>query len=220
MHLQTFNVLQQGTAAIESKVFKLANSLASLKKLVEQLGSTRDTVSHRHKVAAANAVIQSSAKEIKDRLTSMHGETGTSPEQQAKLKKLLQDFTTMLQDYKATQKVAAEREAASLPRPDPQAVSSAAVLDSNMNDEEREKEVNEMFQDLAVLINDQGVQIITIDEHITSTAERTKDGASELVKASRSQVAARNSRPGYLGSSGPEAQVEEAKSASQNYKRG
>ena len=49
-----------------------------------------------------------------------------------------------------------------------------------------------MFQDLAVLINDQGQQIITIDAQIATTAERTHEGVRQLVKAERSQRAARN----------------------------
>eukprot|EP00879_Flechtneria_rotunda_P020743 GHRR01021833.1.p2 GENE.GHRR01021833.1~~GHRR01021833.1.p2 ORF type:complete len:103 (+),score=28.27 GHRR01021833.1:413-721(+) len=53
-------------------------------------------------------------------------------------------------------------------------------------------EVNEMFQDLAVLINDQGQQLQTIDTHISSTAERTREGQRELVKAERSQRSTRN----------------------------
>ena len=47
-------------------------------------------------------------------------------------------------------------------------------------------------QDLAVLINDQGQQLVTVDQHITATAERTHEGARQLVKAERSQRAARN----------------------------
>ncbi len=53
-------------------------------------------------------------------------------------------------------------------------------------------EVNEMFQDLAVLINDQGEQLQTIDVQISSTAERVREGGQQLVAADRSQRAARN----------------------------
>ena len=35
-------------------------------------------------------------------------------------------------------------------------------------------------------------QVQTIDEHITATAERVKDGARELVKAERSQRSTQN----------------------------
>jgi syntaxin 7 len=53
-------------------------------------------------------------------------------------------------------------------------------------------EVNEMFQDLAVLINDQGQQLATVDQQIATTAERTHEGQRQLVKAERSQRSARN----------------------------
>ncbi len=49
-----------------------------------------------------------------------------------------------------------------------------------------------MFQDLAVLINDQGQQLLTVDQQIAATAERTHEGTRQLVKAERSQRAARN----------------------------
>jgi syntaxin 7 len=48
------------------------------------------------------------------------------------------------------------------------------------------------LQDLAVLINDQGDQLQTIDVHIASTAERVREGQRQLVQAERSQRAARN----------------------------
>jgi syntaxin 7 len=53
-------------------------------------------------------------------------------------------------------------------------------------------EVNEMFQDLAVLINDQGAQLTTIDQQVATTAARAREGTAQLVKAERSQRAARN----------------------------
>mmetsp|Transcript_5242 Transcript_5242/g.11478 ORF Transcript_5242/g.11478 Transcript_5242/m.11478 type:complete len:273 (-) Transcript_5242:828-1646(-) len=232
---------QQATREVESQVFKLASSVAQLKKLVDALGTQKDTVDHRHKIADLNSSIQNLAKGIKTRLTTLHDDLSASlsPEQQQKAKKLLQDFANILQDYKATQKLAADREMASLPRPNPafqkkqgaggasgsqqgaeadeeyekqallqeQKQKQAAVLDNAIayNEaliEERDHgiaeiarqigEVNEMFQDLAVLINDQGVQIQTIESNITATAERTKEGTRELVKAERSHRSYRN----------------------------
>jgi len=53
-------------------------------------------------------------------------------------------------------------------------------------------EVNEMFQDLAVLIHDQGQQLQTVDMHISSVAERAREGTQELVTAERSQRGVRN----------------------------
>jgi syntaxin 7 len=47
-------------------------------------------------------------------------------------------------------------------------------------------------QDLAVLVNDQGQQLLTIDDQITATAERTHEAGVQLGKAERSQRAYRN----------------------------
>ena len=48
-------------------------------------------------------------------------------------------------------------------------------------------EVNEIFQDLAVLVNEQGQMIDDIEADIVSTAVRTKDAQRELTKADKSQ---------------------------------
>mmetsp|Transcript_27556 Transcript_27556/g.70190 ORF Transcript_27556/g.70190 Transcript_27556/m.70190 type:complete len:289 (-) Transcript_27556:276-1142(-) len=238
-----------GLKNVESMLLKLANQTSTLKKHVDLLGGPKDTVDHRHKISATNTTIQDLARQVKDVLTQAAGQPsssggpglGQTPEEAARQKRLLQDFAAILQDYKATQKIAQERESASLPKPNPtpprttfpasavamegapgsgsdraleqqallqaQKARESAALEAAMTHnealiEERDAgireiagqiaEVNEMFQDLAVLINDQGVQVRTIDEQISATAERTKEGVRELVKADRSQRAYRN----------------------------
>merc|ERR1711869_1080 len=52
-------------------------------------------------------------------------------------------------------------------------------------------EVNEIFQDLAVLIDQQGGQIDDIENNIVATAVRTQQANEELVKAERHQRASR-----------------------------
>ncbi|KAG2488036.1 hypothetical protein HYH03_013342 [Edaphochlamys debaryana] len=254
---------QGGTREVEALIFKLAGSVSQLRKLVDLLGTAKDTLDHRHRITNLNTTIHELNMSIKDKLTGLCGDSGpggagaagpgpgsSSPaleQQQLKAKRLLQDFASILQDYKATQKLAAEREAASLPRQVPKARRegpdglSAPLLDveagggssgrgrgadveaavrqqaqrqaevAALDDavaynealiEERDAgiaeiqrqigEVNEMFQDLAVLIADQGEQLETVEEHITTVAERVKEGTKELVVASRSSRAARN----------------------------
>lgn len=237
------NQQNQGTREVEGLVFRMANGVAQLKKMVDALGSPRDTVAHRQKLADTNQKIQELAREIKDKVTALNQEEGTSQNVQAKSRKLLQDFAAALQDYKAVQRVAAEREAASLPKPTPGAPSSSsramngtsssshvegeerievvverqALLQAQQRQadaamesaiayneaviEERDAgiaeiqrhigEVNEMFQDLAVLVHDQGQQLLTVDEHIAATAERVVEGSGQLAKAERSQRGAR-----------------------------
>eukprot|EP00884_Botryococcus_braunii_P000955 jgi/Botrbrau1/10860/Bobra.0025s0038.1 len=54
------------------------------------------------------------------------------------------------------------------------------------------REVNEIFQDLAVLVNDQGLMLDDIEANIGSTAERTREGGRELLLADRHQRRSRN----------------------------
>ncbi|GFR47069.1 hypothetical protein Agub_g8755 [Astrephomene gubernaculifera] len=282
----------QATREVEGLVFKLVSSVSQLRKLVDLLGTAKDTVDHRHRIGEANVKIQELAKTIKEKLTELHdaaapsgaapapargqqgaagagagAPTGPAPaltaeqqhQQQLKAKRLLQDFAAILQDYKALQRTAAEREAASLPRqpanarrppqglrgaagdgslavpllgPDGGVASSSSGAAGGAEDDieaavrkqaqrqaevasledgvryhealisERDAgiaeiqrqigEVNEMFQDLAVLIADQGEQLETVDSSITRVAERVQEGQRELVTASRSSRAARN----------------------------
>lgn len=53
-------------------------------------------------------------------------------------------------------------------------------------------EVHQIFQDLAVLVNDQGEQLDDIEANITRAAERTADATVQIGHAERSQRSARN----------------------------
>jgi syntaxin 7 len=52
--------------------------------------------------------------------------------------------------------------------------------------------VHQIFQDLAVLVNDQGEQLDDIEANITRAAERTADATVQIGHAERSQRSARN----------------------------
>jgi hypothetical protein len=51
----------QATREVEGLVFQMASGLSSLKKLVDALGTPRDTVDHRHRIADANVKLQARA---------------------------------------------------------------------------------------------------------------------------------------------------------------
>jgi hypothetical protein len=91
-------LLLQATKEVEGLVFQLASSLTQLKKLVDMLGGAKDTVEHRHKIGEVNQKIQNAAKQVKQQMTGLHAEKETLSEaEQLKTKKLLQDFTVILQ---------------------------------------------------------------------------------------------------------------------------
>lgn len=83
---------------VEGLVFKLISNVSQLKRLVDLLGTPKDTVDHRHKISSTNVTIQDLAKTIKEQLTRLHEDrSNVTPEQQLKSKKLLQDFANTLQ---------------------------------------------------------------------------------------------------------------------------
>eukprot|EP00210_Caulerpa_lentillifera_P008617 g8221.t1 len=51
-------------------------------------------------------------------------------------------------------------------------------------------ELNEMFQDVAVMVTDQGVMLDTVEANAISTQDRVQAGTDELVIAERNQQAA------------------------------
>lgn len=58
----------QATSELIASVFKLQTEVSRLKADVQRLGTDRDTVDHRHKIAATNDRLKLSAKTIGDRL--------------------------------------------------------------------------------------------------------------------------------------------------------
>lgn len=53
-------------------------------------------------------------------------------------------------------------------------------------------QVHQIFQDLAVLVNDQGEQLEDIEANITRAGERAADATVQIARAERSQRAARS----------------------------
>lgn len=52
--------------------------------------------------------------------------------------------------------------------------------------------MHQIFQDLAVLVNDQGEQLDDIEANITRAAERAADASVQIARAERSQRSARS----------------------------
>lgn len=227
----------------------MASALQQLKGLVDALGTARDTQDLRRRLGEQNAAVQALARGVKARVTRLSAveeQQQPQPQQQGRegrARRLVLDFAALLNDYKSVQRLAADKEAASLPRGAAAsggaavAAASAAAADDveaqrrsahqsqqqqqmqqmqqqqrarlgaelSLNEaliEERDAgialiqrqigEVNEMFQDLAVLVNDQGAQLLTVDAQVAATADRVEQGTRQLVRAERRQRSARN----------------------------
>ena len=230
--------LARESKKVSSLIFQMTTNVSSFKRLVDALGTGKDTRELRGKLNAQRESIGGMAKEASAAVKRL-ASGGRADDQKAQ--KLVRDFHGVLKDFQKAQRVCAEREATFLPQKPSGARRTYGAYDEEMNREavghsdseqqsllqatgggrrqelvrdegemefnnalieEREQgileiqqqigEVNEIFQDLAVLVNEQGQMIDDIEANIVSTAVRTKDAQRELTKADKSQKAARN----------------------------
>ena len=219
-------------------IFQMTTNVGSFKRMVDSLGTGKDTRELRQKLNTQRETIGGMAKEAA-RAVKQLAANGADDQ---KSQKVVRDFHSVLKEFQRAQRQCAEREQTFLPQtkkgsggyganeydgereafghsdseqqsllqktvPRPRGRQDLVRDEGEMEFnnaliEEREMgileiqqqigEVNEIFQDLAVLVNEQGTMIDDIEANIVSTAVRTKDAQRELTKADKSQKAARN----------------------------
>jgi len=132
------------TGETAPRVFQLSTKVSQYKKMVDVLGRERDTSSHRHKLKAWGDDIVELAKNLEPTIKGYAsldhrdrdgsggyvvpgGQPNLSGEKEprrflqdhaAVLKRLISDYRTILADFQAAQRICAQREAMSLPKPD------------------------------------------------------------------------------------------------------
>ena len=238
------NELARESKKVAGLIFQMTTNVSSFKRLVDTLGTSKDTRELRGKLNKQRENIGAMAKDASlavKRLAQTvtrggDGDDDARAQHVAQHQKLVKDFHAVLKEFQRAQRTCAERESTFLPQASPRTASyganessderegahgaseqQALLMDSRRQElmhnegemefnnaliEEREQgileiqqqigEVNEIFQDLAVLVNEQGQMIDDIEANIVSTAVRTKDAQRELTKADKSQKAARN----------------------------
>lgn len=222
--------------AVAGGIFQINTAVSSFKRLLNDLGTSRDTPQLREKLHKTRQHIGQLVKETSARLkeaseTDQHQEVSAS--KKVADAKLAKDFQAILKEYQKAQQLAAERETAYTPFV-PQVAESSGysstvphssaelnqeqqlLIESRKQEfvqlenetsfneaiiEERDQgikeiqnqitEVNEIFKDLAVLVNEQGIVIDDIGSNIESSHHATAEAKTQLAKASKSQKSRR-----------------------------
>lgn len=205
--------------------FKLQTDIGRYKRLVEVLGTAKDTVTLRAQISVLKDEITQTSKQMKEQLAECNKQT-LDPREQAKLQKSVKSYTRDLETFQRALKVCAEKEMATRPKdaqvgydPDgggPLSSESEPLLQQQQQQQidrlqneseynaaiidERDQEIqglvrdigelNEMFQDVAVMVTDQGVMLDTVEANAITTQDRVQAGTEELVLAEKSQRAA------------------------------
>ncbi|XP_042395941.1 syntaxin-22-like [Zingiber officinale] len=227
------NGRQDQSQAVTAGLFQITTSVRNFERLVNTIGTPKDTPELRDKLHNTRLQIGQLVKDTSAKLKQA-SETDHHVEVSASKKigdaKLAKDFQNILKEFQKLQRVSAERETAFAPlgsqatlpssyaATEADSVSSkpfeqrALLAESRRQEvllldneivfneaiiEEREQgiqeiqqqigQVNEIFKDLAVLVNDQGIVIDDINSHIENSHAATLQAKSQLKKAAKTQ---------------------------------
>ena len=216
------NEVARESKKVAGLIFQMTTNVSSFKRLVDTLGTSKDTRELRGKLNKQRENIGAMAKDASlavKRLAQTvtrggDGDDDARAQHVAQHQKLVKDFHAVLKEFQRAQRTCAERESTFLPQASPRTASyganessderegahgaseqQALLMDSRRQElmhnegemefnnaliEEREQgileiqqqigEVNEIFQDLAVLVSEQGQMIDDIEANIVSTA--------------------------------------------------
>ncbi|KAK9187572.1 hypothetical protein WN944_018970 [Citrus x changshan-huyou] len=207
------NGKQDSTQAVASGIFQINTAVSTFQRLVNTLGTPKDTPELREKIHKTRLHIGQLVKDTSAKLkqaseTDHHAQV--SADKKIADAKLAKDFQAVLKEFQKAQRLAAERETAYTPFV-PQAVLPSSYTAHELDissDRSAEQhallvesrrelgiqeiqqqigEVNEVFKDLAVLVHEQGTIIDDIGSHIENSQVATAQGKSQLVKAAKTQ---------------------------------
>ncbi|KAL2545566.1 syntaxin [Forsythia ovata] len=109
---------QDPSRALAAGVFRINTSVAAYRRLVNSLGTPKDTLDLRHKLHKTRLQIGQLVKETSAKLEQVRERdqfTEVSASKKLADAKLTKDYQSILKDFEKTQKLAAERETAYLP---------------------------------------------------------------------------------------------------------
>ncbi|CAG9464889.1 unnamed protein product [Pedinophyceae sp. YPF-701] len=110
----------QGATAKElaKRIFAMTTKVAQYKRMVDQLGSSRDTLSHRQALKEVGEAVAGAARDLSSEIKVLSRSGDFDSHEVAARQRLVSDFKTVLSDFQASQKVCTRREAQSLPKVD------------------------------------------------------------------------------------------------------
>ncbi|KAF6143594.1 hypothetical protein GIB67_012393 [Kingdonia uniflora] len=128
------NQSQTPSQAVASGIFQINTAVAGFRRLVDAVGTSKDTSQHRQKLHSMRQRIGQLVKETSVKLKALSDSarvTGVNPNKKIEDAKLARDFQATLQDFQKVQQLAAERESAYAP------ISHSPLPTSSNSDEQQ-----------------------------------------------------------------------------------
>ncbi|KAK4770337.1 hypothetical protein SAY87_030869 [Trapa incisa] len=171
------NGKQDATQAVASGIFQINTTLNSFQRLVNTLGTPKDTPELREKLRKIRLHISQLVKDTSAKLkqaseTDHHA--GVSPSKKITDAKLAKDFQAVLKEFQKAQRLAAERETAyALPQAVPSS-STSSTLDGSLNTTQEQQ---------ALLLKSQRQEVLFLDNEIAfneAIIEEREQGIEEI----------------------------------------
>ncbi|KAG5644546.1 hypothetical protein DXG03_008201 [Asterophora parasitica] len=196
-------------SSLSLQVFKMNSNVQGILKLVDQLGTGKDSATLRKSLHDLTETTRAMAKRGSEDLKKLSALQASLPHQKTALQKTSHDLQLSLVAFQRAQQVSAERQRTvvqgvkSHEDSDPTTLRQAQILQSQLSPhelayqesliQEREAEIREIesgmhelaeiFRDLGTLVGEQGQMIDDIGNNIFSVANDTSDAAQELTTA-------------------------------------
>ncbi|MED6183558.1 hypothetical protein PIB30_038871 [Stylosanthes scabra] len=166
----TLRRTQTPSQAIAAGIFQINTSVSTFRRLVDALGTVKDTPDHRHKLHNTRQRILQLVKDTSAKLKSLSESDRDAAASNANKKiedaKLVRDFQTTLQEFQKVQQLASERESTYTPTAAPSfPISSGSGEESVERDQDSQPFIREQRrQEVLLLDNEISFNEAMIDE--------------------------------------------------------
>ncbi|XP_024182291.1 syntaxin-22 isoform X2 [Rosa chinensis] len=110
------NASASPSQAVAAGIFQINTAVATFRRLVDAIGTVKDTPDHRQKLHNTRQRILGLVKDTSAKLKSLsESDRHSNPRKQIEDAKLARDFQTTLQEFQKVQQLASERESTYMP---------------------------------------------------------------------------------------------------------
>ncbi|XP_043693757.1 syntaxin-22-like [Telopea speciosissima] len=177
---------QNPSQAVAAGIFQINTAVAGFRRLVDAIGTSKDTPEHRQKLHNSRQRIGQLVKETSAKLKSLSDSdhaSNVNPRKKVEDAKLARDFQATLQDFQKAQQLAAERESAYAPSIQPTSSltsSSSAENEASDRDHESQRFLSEQRRQEVLLLGNE----VAFNEAIIEEREQgIKDIQQEIGQA-------------------------------------
>lgn len=154
--------------AVAAGIFQINTAVATFRRLVDAIGTVKDTPDHRQKLHNTRQRILELVKDTSAKLKSLSESdrhSNVNPRKQIEDAKLARDFQTTLQEFQKVQQLASERESTYMPSsPATSASASGEYLEPSRDESRQPFLQDQKRQEVVLLDNEIGFNEAIIEE--------------------------------------------------------